>query len=142
MRKFCHATGKSNSTHPYLRPAPPSQSYSLPRQVVKSSQQQKNIETASGGSGKGKTYPRTPRTAKMLLLDYQNVLIQSVLTERFSGYLSSPKLDSLLMPSEGSPLLISIKLSQTSTVLRSIFRPPNPNQRFWFPFKSNVTMSS
>ena len=27
---------------------------------------------------------------KMLLLDYQNVLIQSVLTERFSGYLDSP----------------------------------------------------
>ena len=30
----------------------------------------------------------------MLLLDYQNVLIQSVLTERFSGYLTTfPKLD-------------------------------------------------
>jgi hypothetical protein len=25
----------------------------------------------------------------MLLLDYQNVLIQSVLTERFSGYVNS-----------------------------------------------------
>lgn len=29
--------------------------------------------------------PATPSQVTMLLLDYQNVLIQSVLTERFSG---------------------------------------------------------
>ena len=34
--------------------------------------------------------PLVARPAKMLLLDYQNVLIQSVLTERFSGQVCPP----------------------------------------------------
>ena len=37
------------------------------------------------------TRPPTPSEADtMLLLDYQNVLIQNVLTERFSGFAQSP----------------------------------------------------
>ena len=36
-------------------------------------------------AARGALRAQQPTTATMLLLDYQNVLIQSVLTERFSG---------------------------------------------------------
>jgi hypothetical protein len=48
-------------------------------------QQDRDLATTRGRTGR--KHEQNSHIANMLLLDYQNVLIQSVLTERFSGYL-------------------------------------------------------
>lgn len=46
-----------------------------------------HVSSTAPDAGRSRQISRTANTfATMLLLDYQNVLIQSVLTERFSGF--------------------------------------------------------
>ena len=94
-RKLAHPT-KNRRTQPYQGPAARNQERHVLREWSLEAvrwHNQKSNQSRAGSIISGDTFPlvsiscnkgRCP-IATMLLLDYQNVLIQSLLTERFSG---------------------------------------------------------